>query len=199
MLASAVRGRAMRGELESGDLDVVVEFAGGTLVGAIDGLGHGEEAAAAARAAATICREHADDPLDELVRRCHTELRRTRGAVLSLASFRDTDETMSWLGVGNVEGVLFRADAGAERPHEELICRPGIVGYRMPLLRERVLPVESGDVIVFVTDGIDARFCVVTTPTQRDPGDVADEILRGYAKETDDALVVVACYRGVGR
>jgi hypothetical protein len=41
MLASAVRGRALRGELESGDLDVVVEFAGGALVGAIDGLGHG--------------------------------------------------------------------------------------------------------------------------------------------------------------
>jgi hypothetical protein len=106
---------------------------------------------------------------------------------------------MSWLGVGNVEGVLFRADAEAERPHEELICRPGIVGYRMPVLRERVLPVQPGDVIVFATDGIDGRFCVVETPTQRDPGDVADEILREHAKEMDDALVVVACYRGSGR
>jgi len=199
MLASAVRGRAMRGELESGDLDVVVEFAGGTLVGAIDGLGHGEEAATAARAAAAVCREHAADPLTVLMQRCHAALRKTRGVVLNLASFRDADGTMSWLGVGNVEGVLFRAGMDAKRPREDLICRPGIVGYRMPSLRERILPVESGDVIVFVTDGIDARFCVVTTPTQRDPGDVADEILRGYAKETDDALVVVACYRGVGR
>jgi negative regulator of sigma-B (phosphoserine phosphatase) len=199
MLASAVRGRALHGELESGDLDVVVEFAGGTLVGAIDGLGHGEAAAAAARAAAAICREHADDPLEELMQRCHTELRRTRGAVLSLASFRDIDETMSWLGVGNVGGVLFRADAGAERPREDLICRPGIVGYRMPPLRERILPVRSGDVLIFATDGIDGGFCLVETPTQRDLDDMADEILHTYAKELDDALVVVGCYRGIGR
>jgi negative regulator of sigma-B (phosphoserine phosphatase) len=171
MLASAVRGRPLRGELESDDLDVVVKFAGGSLVGAIDGLGHGEEAAAAARAAATICREHADDPLGELVQRCHTELRRTRGAVLRLASFRDTDATMSWLGVGNVEGVLIRADADAERPQEELVCRPEI----------------------------DGRFCVVASPTQREPGDLADDILRGYTKEIDDTLVVVACYRDIGR
>jgi phosphoserine phosphatase RsbX len=199
MLAAAVRGRALPGEPESGDLDVVVEFAGGTLVGAIDGLGHGEEAAAAARAAAAVCRGHAGDPLEKLMQRCHAELRRTRGAVLSLASFRDADRTISWLGVGNVEGVLFRADAGAERPREDLICRPGIVGYRMPQLRERVLPLETGDVVIFATDGIDGRFCVVETPTQREPDDIADEILHTYAKELDDALVVVARYRSIGK
>jgi phosphoserine phosphatase RsbX len=197
MLASAVRGRALPGESESGDLDVFVEFTGGTLVGAIDGLGHGEEAAAAARAAAAVCRGHAAASLTELVQLCHLELRNTRGAVLSLASFRDADATMSWLGVGNVEGVLFRADADAKRPREELICRPGIVGYGMPPLREHVLPVHAGDVLVFATDGINSGFFAVQSPTRRTPGDVADEILRSYAKENDDALVVVACCGGI--
>jgi negative regulator of sigma-B (phosphoserine phosphatase) len=196
MLASAVRGRALPGEAESGDLDIIVEFSGGTLVGAIDGLGHGEEAAVAARAAAAVCRGHATASLTELAHLCHAQLRNTRGAVLSLASFRDADETMSWLGVGNVEGVLFRADAGAARSREGLICRPGIVGYRMFSLREHVLPIHAGDVLVFATDGIDRGFFAMQTPARRDPGDVADEILLAYAKEIDDALVVVACYGG---
>jgi hypothetical protein len=199
MLASAVRGRALPGELESGDLHVVVEFPGGTLVGAIDGLGHGEDAAVAARAAAAICRERAAEPLMQLVQRCHAELRNTRGVVLSLASFRDADGTMSWLGIGNVDGVLFRADASAEPQREDLICRPGIVGYRMPSLRERVLPVYAGDMLVFATDGIDAHSFVLERLTRREPSDVADEILRAHAKEIDDALVVVACYSGAAR
>jgi negative regulator of sigma-B (phosphoserine phosphatase) len=193
-MLAAVRGRPLRGEVESGDLDVVVEFPGGTLIGAIDGLGHGEEAAVAARVAAAICREHAAEPLTQLVGRCHAQLRNTRGAVLSLASFREADQTMSWLGVGNVEGVLFRADAATIPTLQELICRPGVVGYRMPALGERVLRVHAGDVIVFATDGIDSRFQLVAAPTQRPPGDLADEILRAHAKDSDDALVVVACY-----
>jgi negative regulator of sigma-B (phosphoserine phosphatase) len=195
-LASAVRGRALRGEPESGDLHIVADYPGGTLVGAIDGLGHGEEAATAARLAAAVCREHAADSLSVLVQRCHAQLRRTRGVVLSLASFRDADGTMSWLGVGNVEGALFRAGADQNRPREDLICRPGIVGYRMPPLRESVLHICSGDMLVFVTDGIDGRFFGVEWPAQRDPADVADEILRIHAKESDDALVVVARYSG---
>jgi phosphoserine phosphatase RsbX len=196
MVASAVRGRALRGELESGDLHVVIEFPGGALVGAIDGLGHGEEAAVAARAAAAVCREHAAQPLTQLVQSCHAALRKTRGAVLSLASFREADNTLSWLGVGNVEGVLFRADTAEIPMQEDLICRPGIVGYQLPSLRERVLPVSAGDVLVFATDGIDGRFFAVASPTRREPGDLADEILRAHGKETDDALVVVACYSG---
>jgi phosphoserine phosphatase RsbX len=195
-MLTAVRGRPFRGELESGDLDVIVDFPGGTLIGAIDGLGHGEEAAVAARAAAAVCRKHAADPLIQLVGRCHAKLRDTRGAVLSLASFHDADGTMSWLGVGNVEGVLFRADTTAIPMLEELICRPGVVGYRMPALRERVLPVHAGDVLVFATDGIDSRFFVVPAPTRQPPADVADEIMRVHAKDSDDALVIVACYGG---
>ena len=199
MGASAVRGHALRGELESGDLHVLIDFSGGTLVGAIDGLGHGEEAALASRAAAAVCREHAGEPLTQLVQRCHTALRKTRGAVISLASFREADSTLSWLGVGNVEGVLFRADTAAKPMQEDLVCRPGIVGYQIPALRERVLPVSFGDVLVFATDGIDGRFVAVASPTRSEPGDLADEILRAYGKESDDALVVVACYSGAAR
>ena len=55
-----------RGE-ESGDLHVVAPFAGGALVAVIDGLGHGAEAAAAARAARRVISDHAGEPVLTLV------------------------------------------------------------------------------------------------------------------------------------
>jgi hypothetical protein len=49
-----VAGRPLPGESESGDLGVVAAHADGALLAAIDGVGHGDAAAAAARAAADV-------------------------------------------------------------------------------------------------------------------------------------------------
>src|ERR1700694_2593580 len=95
-------------ETESGDAHVLVPTSNGYLAGVVDGLGHGPEAAIAARAVAETLRSHANDAVAHLMLRCHQESRRTRGAVLSLASVSINDNTMTWLGVGNVEGNLFR-------------------------------------------------------------------------------------------
>ncbi len=46
-----VAAQPLEGEAESGDLHVVQRFPKGVLVAAVDGLGHGPEAAAAARSA----------------------------------------------------------------------------------------------------------------------------------------------------
>jgi len=50
----SVASRARPGEAVSGDLHVVVPTRDGALLGVIDGLGHGEEATAAARMAAIV-------------------------------------------------------------------------------------------------------------------------------------------------
>jgi len=105
--------RPRQGGAESGDRHVVQPFASGVLLAVVDGLGHGEPAAAAARLAVAILAEHADEPPSLLVERCHTSLAPTRGVVMSLASVRTLDHTMSWLGVGNVEAVLLRRDGGS--------------------------------------------------------------------------------------
>src|SRR5260370_421927 len=99
----------LAGQPESGDLGLVLPFPGGILVGALDGLGHGDEAAAAARAAAEVLRAQPDAPVIWLVRQCHNALGDTRGAVMSLASFSARYGTLTWMGIGNV--------AGLPRPH----------------------------------------------------------------------------------
>src|SRR5438128_10287518 len=76
---------ALAGEMESGDLHLVKRVGRGTLVAAVDGLGHGAEAAAAARAAVAALDRYAEESLPPLVRRCHEALAGSRGAVTRLA------------------------------------------------------------------------------------------------------------------
>ncbi len=132
LLDWAVAGAPIDGGTESGDLHAVVPFDGGVLVGAIDGLGHGPEAAAAARAAALILAAHAAESPRRLMDRCHEGLRRTRGAVITLASFQARAATMTWMGVGNVEGILIHQDAATVT--ESAPLRGGVVGFRLPPL-----------------------------------------------------------------
>lgn len=192
------------GETESGDLHVVQPAGTGVLVGVADGLGHGGEAAAAARAAVATLEAHAHDPLLPLLQRCHRALVGTRGVVMSLAFFQGSDATMTWVGVGNVECVLLYTDhptrpappAGPARAlRTSLVTRGGIVGSELPQLRAEVISIAPGDTLIVATDGIKHGFADglgIETPPQQ----LADQILARSGKRTDDALVLVARYLG---
>jgi negative regulator of sigma-B (phosphoserine phosphatase) len=172
----------------------VVSFDGGVLVALLDGLGHGPEAAAASYAAVPVLEEHASESVLLLVRRCHDALRKTRGVVMSLASFRVRDASMTWIGIGNVDGVLVRA---SNRPDEAIHLRGGVVGYRLPLLRADALPVSRGDTLILTTDGIRNGF-TTSVAIEHSPQEIAESILARFAAGTDDAHVVVARYLGGG-
>ena len=74
------------GDGESGDQHLVCCNQGGILIAAIDGIGHGAEAANAAKAAITVLRNGIGEPIISLVMTCNEKLRATRGVVLSVAS-----------------------------------------------------------------------------------------------------------------
>ena len=183
------------GERESGDLHLVKPVRAGVLVSVVDGLGHGADAAAAARAAVAALNRHAQESVLLLLQRCHEALAGTRGVVVSVALFDRTDGSMTWLGVGNVEGVLLYADAGGRRGRERLVTRGGIVGSELPPLRAEVLAVAPGDTLVLATDGIQSGFADELT-VDAPPQQLADQILARSGKSTDDALVLVARYVG---
>jgi len=164
---------------------------------AVDGLGHGAEAASAAEAAVALLETYAGEPPIRLVERCHEGLRKSRGVVMSLASFNGRDHTMTWLGVGNVEGVLLRQDQRAHAAREMILLRGGIVGYQLPPLRAATVPVIRGDTLVFATDGVREGFTDGVTPSQPTK-EILDSICATHRKGTDDGLVVVARYLGGG-
>jgi phosphoserine phosphatase RsbX len=191
MIEWARSGRALPGEVTSGDLGVVLPFEGGVLVGVIDGLGHGREACKAAAAAERALTREPSAPLTELFERCHEELRETRGVVMSIATFDGTG-TMQWLGVGNVEAILVRAGSDAS---EAIPSRGGTVGYLLPKLLTTTILVTHGDTLVLATDGIRHGF-KQEVRTSRTPQEIADEILANWRRETDDCCVIVARYVG---
>lgn len=191
----AVAERPMPGHLLSGDAGIVEPFDGGALVAVIDALGHGDDAAATARLAAETLREQPREAPDVLLDRCHRRLRAVRGAVISVASYDSQRATMTWSGVGNVEGVLLRADPHANRPREWLLLHNGVVGYQLPTVRTAALRLHAGDTLILASDGVSSGFADAWRGDG--PQATAREILDRYAKGTDDALALVATYRGV--
>jgi len=190
-----VASAALPGETTSGDLHVVRPSTKGVLVAVVDGLGHGEEAAAAAQRAAVTLMQHGNESVIALVRRCHRALIGTRGVAMSLATFNPADDSLTWLGIGNVEGLLLRTDPRTSRPMEAILLRSGVVGLELPQLRASVTTLAPGDLLVMATDGIRSGFAErlsAAQATQR----LADQILADYRKSTDDALVLVARYLG---
>ncbi|HYY68293.1 MAG TPA: SpoIIE family protein phosphatase [Terriglobales bacterium] len=183
------------GQSTSGDRHVHQPFTGGVLLAAIDGIGHGNEAAVAAESACATLKAHATEAVTALVERCHENLRSTRGAVMCLAAFDVAHNLMTWLGIGNVQGILRRFGAPVHASEESLLVRAGVVGSQLPPLRASVLPVARGDTLILATDGVKtgfARGIAYAAPPQR----VAQAILDGHSKGTDDALVLVARYLG---
>lgn len=186
-----VAGRALPGEAASGDRAVIRAFPGGVLIGALDGLGHGGEAAEAARRGCAMLERHVGESVITLVKRSHAELTDTRGVVMSLASLNVIDGTLTWLGVGNVEGVLWQRDGIGRVVRSGLVTRGGVVGAQLPVLRAEVMTVSRGDLLVFATDGIRSDFAE-NVALEHSPQELADRILARYGRDTDDALVVAA-------
>jgi serine phosphatase RsbU (regulator of sigma subunit) len=200
LIEHGIAQRAFPGESVSGDRAVVKPFPSGVLMAAVDGLGHGEPAAAAAAVAIDTLENHAEEEPQELVRRCHEALKRTRGVAMSLASIDARSGMMTWLGVGNVEGLLLRT-ASSPPTREALLMRGGVVGYQLPPLRISHLPFGLGDLLVFATDGIRSDFAAglpLADPLLRhqDVQEIADRLLAHFGRMTDDALVLVARYAG---
>lgn len=179
------------GQGESGDHHLVACSQGGILIAAIDGVGHGEQAADAAKAAVSILRTNINEPVISQVERCHEKLKNSRGVVLSLASIDAMHGLMTWLGVGNVHGVLVRADTKRGNGQETLLLRGGVVGAQLPSLQATVLPINQGDTIYFATDGVRPDFTQSLT-TMENPQRAADRILQSFRNGSDDALVLVA-------
>jgi phosphoserine phosphatase RsbX len=196
MVEYGVAKFVLPGQGESGDHHLVCCNQNGILVAAIDGIGHGEEAANASKTAAALLRSCADEPIITLVERCHEKLRATRGVVLSLACMDPEHGMMTWLGVGNVQGVLMRSDAKKGNGQESLLLRAGVVGSQLPALQATVFPILRGDTLFFATDGVRSDFSV-TLSARENPQRAADRILEQYRTGNDDALVLVTRLTGI--
>lgn len=190
-----VATRSMEGESVCGDVHVVKPFEPGLLIAVIDGAGHGIEAMHAATTAANVLEHNASEPLIPLLERCHRALLNTRGAVMTMISVRPAENSMTWLGVGSVNGCLLRTNTQGKLHSETILLRGGIVGYQLPPVKMSIKKIAPGDWFVLATDGIRSGFCD-SFEFNQPPQKAAERILEQHFKGTDDALVLAARYIG---
>lgn len=193
----SVRERTLPGETFSGDRCLVKEVWEGVLIAVIDGIGHGAEAAKAADCALETIEANADRSFSLLLQKCHANLKRMRGVVMSLA-YLDDQRTMTWMGIGNVEGRLIRRRMQYNDKTESLLLRPGVIGGEndvVPTFYPRGLALMRGDLLIMATDGIKNDFDN-DIEVAAGPKRIAEEIIATKCKPNDDALVFVGRYTG---
>ncbi len=186
MLEVGAATRAKHGATISGDRYLIRNGGTTALLAVIDGLGGGAAAAEAANRAATAIDTAIDRPLSQIVQAAHQACLGTRGAVIGLLRLDLQARQATFVGVGNI-GVYILGDQ-TTRP----ISRNGIVGYRLPALREHHAAYAAGDTFILYSDGISQRLSASPAWTALPPQALADAILQTFGKDSDDATVVVA-------
>jgi len=183
----------MPGQTSSGDRCVIAIADGTALIAVIDGIGHGEEAAAAANAAALVLETSPNESLRTLFDRCHARLRTTRGAAMTVARFESHGRTLDWLGTGNIKAVLLRRSPQGFTC-TDLLTYSGVVGAHVTQAAKRAASkteVTPGDVLILATDGIDRKF-IDAIRYDEAPQTQAERLLASFRSPADDALVLVA-------
>ena len=195
LLEWATATRVRPGERVAGDLAVLAPAPAGAIIAAVDGLGHGPAALRAARVAVREASRGAQPDIAALTRRCHRALRYTRGAALSVGLVAGAGRSLTWLGVGNVEGRLVRATPGGRTAQESLGLAPGLPGRDLPELSPKTLPLDRGDLLIFATDGV-AQCFADGLDVSGSAAEIAERIMTRHWKADDDALSVVLRYLG---
>lgn len=165
-------------------------------VAVVDGLGHGVEAAEARQVALAMLEQQPALDSAGLLREIDIGLRVTRGAAAAIIQIDGWSRQLTFAGMGNVNGRLYRL-AG----DQALMSRPGILGVGQGSgggLRPRLHRLVSADwvapaVLVLHTDGITSRWNPADYPgaDRHHPAILASLIWRDARRGNDDATVVV--------
>jgi serine/threonine protein phosphatase PrpC len=185
-----------KGEKKCGDAHLIEKYRDKALLAVVDGLGHGKSAARASTRAKYLMKESNNESLINIVNYCHQKLRSTRGVVMSLALVDSWERTLTWLGVGNVQGILLPGINANGTKTESIILRHGIVGYKLPVLQATMLPIAVGDMLIFATDGVRDGYLSEIDSNNSTLNEIVEFIASDYFKSSDDALILVARFVG---
>lgn len=180
--------RPLSGDGPCGDTAAHRAIRNGWLAMVADGLGHGPLAAEASRRAAEVL--VASDAVSPAValERMHTALGGTRGAAVSVIRYDAAAGVLVHAGVGNVVARLMGASGV-----RTVASQPGIVGHRIPRLREDSYPIGDAVVALMHSDGLTQRWSPDDIPDalSHRPGVVCAAVMRAAASRRDDASVLV--------
>jgi serine phosphatase RsbU (regulator of sigma subunit) len=187
-IAIAVAERPYPGEEASGDAWRVDRDGDTWRIAMIDGLGHGPQAAVAAVAASDALAAHPSMSPDVAIQACHEALKGTRGAALLVIQIDLPTSQLTFAGVGNVEAQIWQRGVT-----QHLVSDRGIVGSTLPRIRPLTVSLEADWLLLVYTDGIRDRFEIPELQQSAPDRDaLAQAILAGWSRKTDDATILVA-------
>jgi hypothetical protein len=178
---------AMAGEFASGDAWGSVSEGDFTTILLVDGLGHGDDAAAAANAAVRELSGSLD--ASAMLTRIHGALRATRGAAGAVARWNRRTGTVQYAGIGNIAATIV-----IDGQTRSLVSMPGILGHGVQRPRAFEYELPPGALLVMHSDGLRTGWDLTAYPgvMRRDPLVTAALLIRDFERGRDDVSVVVA-------
>jgi anti-sigma regulatory factor (Ser/Thr protein kinase) len=160
-----------------------------TMIVAVDGLGHGVDAAEAANEAIRIFHAHAQESPGALLRRIHDALKKTRGAAAAIAELRPLSGLLTYAGVGNISGNVVSSVMG-----RSLVSHNGTLGHIVTRIQEFKVDWPRDGILIMHSDGLQTRWDLSSYPglTARNPAVIAGVLFRDFRRQRDDSSVVVA-------
>ena len=184
----AMAQRALNGNRHCGDQGGCWQNDGKTTLCMIDGLGHGEHAEIAAKAALDYVARHRSEPLRDIFAGCDSAIRHTRGTAMGIAVVDEDAGKLTYAGVGNTRAMI------VGKKTVRLRSSQGIVGGGYRTLSSETVPLEAGDLVVMFTDGLPEALDVsgYDGALRMDLPRLAQKILQDWRRKTDDAMVLVS-------
>lgn len=160
-----------------------------TVILLVDGIGHGWEAAEAAKEAVATFRERVAHSPGKILSYVHDALRKTRGAVGAIAEILQAEKTLTYAGVGNIVTAFFTGDT-----FKNLISHNGTLGVAAPRIQEFRVDWPVGGILIMHSDGLQSRWDLSSYSglLAKDPAIIGGALFRDFRRQRDDASVVVA-------
>lgn len=177
------------GEIECGDSWVFGLRGGDPCLLAVDGSGHGPQAAIAANCAVETFEKTEQADGVRLIETVHRALAPTRGAAVAVARIDSAARLVRFVGLGNIAAALVESDGSIKR----MISHNGTAGHVAARIREFTYPYRGAPTIVLHSDGLSAKWDLGAYPglAACHPSVIAGVLSRDYRRNSDDAMVVV--------
>lgn len=178
---------AVRGETVCGDCWRLAMERGRFAALVMDGLGHGENAAAAATIAADAFVASPYDAPEVTMERVHARLSGTRGAA-GACVLRTEEARLRFTGVGNISVRAFGSGVSQGMPSHN-----GILGAQVRRIQPFEYDARHHPLLIMHTDGISSRWDLDQYEglRVRHPAIIAGVLYRDHRRVRDDATILV--------
>ena len=154
-----------------------------------DGLGHGFGAyEASQKALSTFQQHHHETDVATLFKDLHKALHKTRGAAIAIVHLDWAQQTLSFAGIGNIEGKLL-----TQLNNNTLLSQSGIVGHEFRHIQLHTYKITDASTLILYSDGMKNRWNVESYPglIMKHPSLIAGVLYRDHKRGRDDTTIIV--------